>query len=247
VRALLGELNLLLVEPSSAPDIPNTGKIDFCAMVPMQAMNLLNRGKWPNIKIVIIGGAKTNPELVRKIKNIDTVIYETYGMAETCSHIALKPLNGKNADIHFSILPQVKIDTDIRGCLTIEWEILPEKLITNDYVEIISENKFKWLGRYDNIINSGGIKIQPETLETQFSEILGIPCVLIGKADPILGEQIVMILESTIKINTNSVLKKLNPLFEKKILPKSIICLNKFPRNKSFKIDRILLKKLINT
>lgn len=244
VRAILAKMNLILIEPAGTLNFSNIGEIDFCAMVSMQAAKLLEQNKWPNIKTLILGGAETNPELAEKLQMVETNVFETYGMAETCSHVALKRINGENPEEYFTTLPGIKISLDNRECLEIEAPFLNEKIITNDIVELVSENKFNWIGRFDTIINSGGIKIQPEILEKKITGILQKPCVIIGKPDELLGQKVVLIIETEPE-DTKIILEKLAPYFDKKMLPKTIRFLNEFPRNKSFKIDRNLLKGMI--
>ncbi len=245
VRALTAGMKLKLVEPTACPDFSKIKKIDFCAMVPMQAGNLLEKNLWPDMKTLILGGAETGTELLSQIQKLKTKVFETYGMAETCSHVALKRLNGKQPETTFFALPEIKLSTDDRECLVIEASYLPEKIATNDRVEMVSATQFKWLGRFDNVINSGGIKIQPEILEQQFQEILGLPCAVIGKPDKLLGQKMVLILETSNTFSPQQIIAKLTPHFEKKMLPKEIHCLKEIPRNDSFKIDRKKLYRLI--
>lgn len=242
VRAILAKMNLILIEPSGTPDFSNLEEIDFCAMVPMQAANLLEQSKWPDIKTLILGGAETNTQLAGKLQSVKTKIFETYGMAETYSHIALKRINGKNPEEYFTTLPGIKISLDTRDCLEIEVAFLNEKIITNDIVELVSENKFRWIGRFDTIINSGGIKIQPEVLEKKITGILHKPCVILGKPDELLGQKVVLIIETETE-DPKIILEKLAPFFDKKMLPKTVQFMKEFPRNKSFKIDREALKQ----
>jgi O-succinylbenzoic acid--CoA ligase len=242
VRAFLAQMNLILIEPSGTPDFSDLGEVDFSAMVPMQAANLLEQNNWPNIKTLILGGAETSSELFEKMQKVKTRIFETYGMAETCSHIALKQMNGENPQKDFTTLPGIRISKDERDCLVIDTPFLNEKIITNDCIELVSENKFKWLGRIDNVINSGGIKIQPEILEKKFEEILKKSCVVLGEPDEILGQKLVLIVESSEPEDPKIILEKLAPFFDKKMLPKTILFVKVFPRNKSFKIDRGVLK-----
>jgi O-succinylbenzoic acid--CoA ligase len=238
VRAFVVGLNLKLIQPSGTPDFSGLGNIDFCAMVPMQATNLLEQKSWPEIKTLILGGAETNRELSEKLQKVKTKVFETYGMAETCSHIALKRINGKQAQDFFTVLPEIKIKTDERDCLVISAPFLNENIITNDCVEIVFENSFRWLGRIDNIINSGGIKIQPEILEKKIAEILQKTCAIISEPDEILGQKVVLIIETSVPENPNKIIQKLSPFFDKKLLPKAVRFIDELPRNKSFKIDR---------
>ncbi len=242
IRAFLAQMNLILIEPDGTPDFSNLNEVDFCAMVPMQAANLLEQNKWPELKTLILGGAETPLWLAEKLQRVETKIFETYGMAETCSHIALKQINGENPQQVFTTLPGIRISKDERDCLVIDTPFLKEKIITNDCVELVSENTFKWLGRIDNVINSGGIKIQPEILEKKFEDILQKPCIILSEPDEVLGQKVVLIIETIETEDPNQILKKLAPFFDNKMLPKSVRFLNEFPRNKSFKIDRGVLK-----
>ncbi len=244
VRAMYAGLNLFTIEPSGTPDFSGLGKIDFCALVPMQAANLIEQNLWPPLKTLILGGAETNGELRKRLQQLNTEVFETYGMAETCSHIALKRLTGDYPEDYFSALTGVNFSQDERGCLIINASVYTEKLMTNDCVELISINKFKWLGRFDNVINSGGIKIQREILEKQIQQILQVPCAILGKPDLLLGQKLVLILESEPEIDSTRVILQLAPYIDKKLLPKTIFCIKKIPRNQSFKIDRIKLEEL---
>ncbi len=241
VRAFYARLNLVLIEPGSRPDFSKLGRIDFCALVPMQASNLIEQNLWPNIKTLILGGAETNAALKTKLQKLETKVFETYGMAETCSHVALKRINGDRTENLFTAVPGVSLSQDERGCLMIEAPFLTEKIITNDCVDLKSENSFSWLGRFDNVINSGGIKIQAEELEKQFTDILHLSCAVVGKPDPLLGEKMVLIVESETERDLNDLRLKLTPHFDKKLLPKSIVRVTELPRNQNFKIDRIKL------
>lgn len=245
VRALFAELNLILIEPAGTPDFSNIREIDFCAMVPVQAANLLEHNKWPKIKTLILGGAETNTGLAEKLQLVENNVFETYGMAETCSHIALKRINGKNPETNFTTLQGISISKDNRDCLVIDVPFCAEKIITNDCVKLVSENNFRWLGRFDNVINSGGIKIQPEILEKKIGGILQKTCVILGEPDELLGQKVVLIIETSEQENSNQILAKLAPFLDKKLLPKNVRFITEFHRNKSFKIDRVGLKGMI--
>ncbi len=242
VRALIARLNLKLIQPSGTPDFTELGNIDFCAMVPMQATNMLEQNNWPNIKTLILGGAETSSELFEKLQKVKTEVFETYGMAETCSHVALKRINGKRAQTAFTGLPEIQLSTNEINCLVIDALYLSQKITTNDRVEMTGKNQFKWLGRIDNVINSGGIKIQPEILEKKIEEILQKPCVILSEPDEILGQKVVLIVETAEPENPNQILEKLAPFFDNKTMPKAVRFIDSLPRNKSFKIDREGLK-----
>tara|TARA_R110002012_G_scaffold38153_1_gene106531 strand:- start:65 stop:1069 length:1005 start_codon:yes stop_codon:yes gene_type:complete len=191
VRAMVLGLHLDYVEPSSKP-LPNNKSYDFVAMVPLQVENSLDQ--LVNVKKLIIGGAPVASDLRVELKKQSVEAYETYGMTETITHIAVKIITeGSN---YFETLLNVSLKQDERGCLVIDApKISDERIITNDLVELISENQFTWLGRYDSIINSGGIKLVPETIEEKLSSIIESRFFVAGIPDETLGQKLVLVVE----------------------------------------------------
>lgn len=165
---------------------------DFSAMVPLQAQNSLQ--DLHLIKKLIVGGAKINAKLEKQLLRLKkTECYETFGMTETVSHIAAKKVGEKA----FRLMPNVSIRTDDRNCLIIDAPLLlDEPIITNDLVEIINGNEFKFLGRIDNVINSGGVKINPEQVEEKLIHKINYRFMISGIPDENLGEKVVLIIES---------------------------------------------------
>lgn len=172
VRAFVLGLNLITVEPTGHPLNQLEQHIDFAAMVPLQVFNCIDdRVRLEQINHLIIGGGAVDNELLDKLSEVSTCCYSTYGMTETVSHVALKKLNGADKSDNYNGLGDVCFSTDSRGCLVIDApDILEERLVTNDVVELVNDVEFKWLGRFDNVINSGGIKLMPEQLERKLSE-----------------------------------------------------------------------------
>ena len=161
VRALTLGWHLDFFEPSSNP-LKNVNKqYDFSAMTPMQLENSLS--KINLIKKLIVGGGAVSNQLKEKLKNISTKVFATYGMTETITHIALKQLNHLEVQPNFyTLLPNVTIYKDQKNCLVINAPKISESIIfTNDVVDLVATNQFEWLGRFDNVINSGGIKLHP--------------------------------------------------------------------------------------
>jgi len=199
VRALVSNMDLIVEEPSGTPNTIQDLSLDFTAMTPMQVENILNNnGDALNlIKTIIIGGGAISSSLSNQLQNIDCHCYQTYGMTETITHIALQKINGNDKTDHFTLLEGFSIDQDNRGCLTISaGHIYGTHVVTNDLVEILNNQSFKWLGRYDNVINSGGIKIHPELVESKIQSILNMPYFIIGKANDLLGQEVVLCVES---------------------------------------------------
>lgn len=191
VRAIVIGLELDIVAPTSHVEISPSKRYDFGAFVPLQAQASLS--ELNQFEKVIIGGAKLDSPLLEKLVDCTATIYETYGMTETITHIAAKKIG---AD-HFRILPHISISKDERGCLVIQApNVAEEAIVTNDLVEIFNDTEFKWLGRYDNVINSGGIKHLPELIEAKLSSKISQRFFIAGMPDTALGEKIVLFIES---------------------------------------------------
>ncbi len=248
VRSILRKLKLIIAEPSANPLQNINEKIDFCAMTPLQVENSLD--KLHLIKNLIIGGASVSETLKQKISqtltlsNSRTRIFETYGMSETLSHIALRQIFPNQED-WFTVFEGVEISLDERNCLIIfAPKLNSEVLHTNDLVEINDEKQFRFLGRLDNVINSGGAKIFPEELEKIVKQHIPNEVVLIGVADEKLGQKLILIIEGT---ESQAINQKLSAINYKKSFhkPKGIIFVNKIPRTPNGKVNRLELKKLL--
>ena len=263
VRAIESGLKLVLKTPSSTPLTDLNEDIYFCAMSPLQVENSLDKIHF--IKNLIIGGAAVSENLKTKItqnlkhSNTQTQIFETYGMSETLSHIALKEIYPK-ADDYFTTLDGIEISLDERGCLKINAPKLNDEILkTNDLVEIkhfdspstssgqagqCDKKQFKYLGRIDNVINSAGLKIYPEELENLVKKEIPNEVVFIGIPDDLFGQKLVAIIES----EENEILKiKLLKIKypSKNHQPKEIIFIKKIPRTENGKINRRELLNLL--
>lgn len=250
VRGLEWDATLYLVQPKENPlvDVPDFISFDFAAMVPMQVTACMNEAntidKLKKIKTLIIGGAPSSPSLIQKITDFKLNAYQTYGMTETVSHIALAKITQK--PLTYNCLPEVKVGTDEEGKLWIESPTAREKrLYTNDIAEVLNDSQFKWVGRSDFTINSGGIKLQPEILEPQMAstveKIYG-PCnfFLIGKEDEKLGEKMVMVLEQPLKDESQAqdLLNELKTVINRYHIPREILINPSFVKTASGKINR---------
>jgi len=236
VRAIVLGLELDMVEPSAFPLIDYEKDYTFSAFTPMQLKNFAKYLK--SIKTVIVGGGRVSNAIVDLIKDKKPNVYETYGMTETVSHIAVKKLNNfsnSEEDKLFTTLPGIKVSQDERGCLVIDAPNLSDtKIVTNDIVNIASTSSFEWLGRYDNVVNSGGIKLFPEQIESKLQDKIDGEFFITSKQDDTLGEKLILVIEGDeIDIN-NSIFEGLDK-YEK---PKEIIFINKFKETASGKIHR---------
>jgi len=229
VRSLILGLELDVVSPSLHPLALNSTTYDFVAMVPLQVQNSID--ELSKVRKLIIGGAKMDSSLEEQLLPLKTEIYETYGMTETITHIAAKRLG----DSVFSILPNVKISQDDRQCLVINVStISDEPIVTNDLVELVNEQQFIFLGRIDNVINSGGVKLIPEQIEAKLIGKISNRFFVTGLPDTVLGEKLVLVIEGEkqdFPADFFDVLGK----YEK---PKEIVFVSKFKENENGKLLR---------
>lgn len=230
VRALVLGLELDVIAPSATPLAVNSNYYDFVAMVPMQVASSME--DLYRVNTIIIGGAKLDSKLSLQLQSLGIKAYETYGMTETVSHIGVKRIQ----DDFFKVLPDVTIKTDVRNCLIIYApKISNEAIVTNDIVEIISDDTFKWLGRFDNVINSGGVKLFPEQIENKLQDKIENRYFISGMKDERLGQKVILVIESNSEFKVHdSVFEKL----ERFEIPKAIFFTEKFEETATNKINR---------
>ncbi len=212
VRALTCGLQLVSVPPSSHPLAtshlsPFPSRIDFAAMVPLQVWNSLQvpeeRHRLMHIRHLIIGGGAIDQALASQLADFPHQVWSTYGMTETLSHIALRRLNGPEASDWYTPFDGVALSLTDEGCLVISAPAVHEgPLVTNDIAELSppapadSPRRFRILGRKDNVVCSGGIKIQIEEVERLLRPHLHVPYMITKAPDEKLGEQVVLLTES---------------------------------------------------
>ncbi len=237
-RSLHLGLDLYFQEPSSRPS-PNDN-MDFTALVPLQLETLLSeKNSLSKLGVMIIGGAPISAQLSEKIKDLSYPIYATYGMTETVSHVALKRMTGDSRSSAFHTLPGVSISSDKEGRLNIQVSHFDNHLIqTNDIVEIMDCNSFKWIGRADNIINSGGIKIRPEELEALIAPLLPLPFFIHKKEHKRLGQQTVLCIEGNVEHTEKELLDSVRKACGQRRSPKEIYQYTSFIRTETGKIMR---------
>ena len=249
VRAITLGWRLDVVLSNSEPLKNVFTNYDFSAMVPLQVESSLS--KLSLIKKLIVGGGVVSNQLQEKLQSVSTHVFATYGMTETITHIAVKQLNNLqllkenfSKKSFYKTLPNTTIYRDERNCLVIKNDkISNEVIFTNDVVRLISDTQFEWLGRFDNVINSGGIKLHPEKIEEKLSKIITQRFFVIGKSDEKLGQKLILIVEY--KGNGELKLKKLLATKIKNLqslskfqVPKEIYFINHFIETETKKIQR---------
>ena len=206
VRSLERQLRLVTVAPSGHPlaALNDQTSLDFAAMVPLQVYNSLQvsteRERLMQIRHLIIGGGAIDDVLVDQLKNFPNAVWSTYGMTETLSHIALRRLNGPEASLWYTPFPSVRVSLSEEDTLIIDApEVCPNPLVTNDIAELSPDfSKFRIIGRKDNIICSGGLKIQAEELERQLRPHMRVTYMITKRPDEKFGEIVVLLTEGSV-------------------------------------------------
>lgn len=214
VRSIERGLKLIEVEPCGHPlDIKHLTlnikhsqfsifnfQFDFAAMVPMQVYNSLQvpeeKERLMAIRHLIIGGGAIDEAMEAELRTFPHAVWSTYGMTETLSHIALRRISGPEASEWYMPFPTVKLSTTDEGCLVIDApEVCAQTLTTNDIVELKFDGRFRIRGRKDNVICSGGIKIQIEEVEQTLKKYMRVPYIISKRKDEKFGEIVVLLTE----------------------------------------------------
>ncbi len=247
VRCIECKMKVLCLKPSTKPlsELPEDIKIDFAAFTPMQFFEITNNysnfRKADRMGKIILGGEDVNAELLANIQKLESEVYITFGMTETISHIALKRLNGSLPDSNFKLLPGITIQVDDRSCMVIQApQLCQPHLVTNDVIEMKGETEFKWLGRFDNVINTGGVKIFPEEIELKLAESMSLPFFIASLPDSISGQKVVIVVQcSDLQLSEQNRLKTLLNQLEKIQRPKEVLLNPKFKYTANGKLKRL--------
>lgn len=236
VRAAVSDSELVVERPSNAPLQSDYGPVDLMAVVPSQLPSLLENPRLCNVRNIIVGGAPLSPAMEAKLAGLSVRVYATYGMTETCSHVALRDVS--RGDQLYHALPGIKLGTDMRGCLVIEAPAFTfGRLITNDVVELHGDDSFRWLGRADNVVNSGGVKLHPEQIERKLSRMVEEPFYVTGRPSERWGEELVMYVEGT-DVDVEALASTIRPLLNRYECPKKIMAVSQFDRTANGKVIR---------
>ena len=252
VRTIVSGMRLISIPPTSHPlkdleEIPT-----FAAMVPMQVFNSLSvpeeADKLKRIKNLIIGGGPVNDLLYSKLQKFPNAVWSTYGMTETLSHIAMRRLNGSTASEYYIPLDGIHLSVNEMGCLCIDApKICPEVLQTNDIVRFDSEgHRFKVLGRIDNVIISGGVKIHIEEVEKMLEPIIALPFAITKKSDKKFGEIVVMVVQGSFtEADLSNIREQIEATLPMYWQPKRYVVIDKIPMTATGKIARSALQDIV--
>jgi O-succinylbenzoic acid--CoA ligase len=257
VRGLVLGLEMEVVEPAADPlaGLDPAARLDFAAFVPLQLQTLLAgpphyRRILDAMRAILVGGAPVSPELEAALAVLHAPVYHTYGMTETATHVALRRLNGAAPTAGFHPLPGVELGQDDRGCLGLRGAVTGGTwLQTNDRVELRADGTFLWLGRWDNVVNSGGVKVQVEQVERAVAVAFAdAPSgdfrerryFVTGTPDERLGERVTLVVEGEPlgKELEAVVLELAGKRLERFEIPRSVVYRRRFLETPTGKIDR---------
>ncbi|MPR36478.1 AMP-binding protein [Salmonirosea aquatica] len=251
VRAMVLDWEIVVIEPVANPlaALGSGIPIDFVAMVPMQLATCLQenstRFQVDRCGKILLGGAPISLTLESEIQQLQVPVYQSYGMTETVSHVALRRVNGPNRTVAYQVLAGVEYGVDVRGCLWVRGSVTNNETIqTNDLVSLEPGRSFLWLGRADSVINSGGIKIQLDKLDRVVEEILAGMNRMNSifhwyEQDEKLGQKLVLFIENKPSVvNITDLLAKFATRVSTYEVPKAVYGVDNFTRTATDKIDR---------
>ena len=250
IRAIVGQMDLVTIDPSSEFEVLENEAFHFGAMVPNQVFKLLasDSGKYKlqNIHNLLIGGSAISAALESQISQLKSRVVSTYGMTETASHIAIRELSGdKRSDI-YNCLKGISVTLGENNCLQIHVPERNEPLQTNDVAEVLSSTSFNILGRADDVIISGGIKYFPQTIEKKLEPLLSERFVVSSQPDKKLGEKLVLVIEGK-PTDIEQIEQKASQLLSPFERPRSVYFLESFPQTINGKLKRNSIKQLIQS
>ncbi len=249
VRAIVGQMNLITVDPATDFNFLLNETFNLGAMVPNQVFKLFEQpsgtDKLQNIRNLLVGGSAISPNLEAQITKLSSRVVITYGMTETASHVAIRELSGTRKSDFYHCLPGISVSLSPKNCLQIHHPEFPAPFQTNDFAELQSNTAFHVLGRADSVIISGGIKYSPETIEQKLGTLINRRFIISSVTDEKLGEQLVLVIEGK-PFNTNILEQKITDILTPYQCPKSIGFLDRFPETSSGKIIRKEVKKMLH-
>lgn len=249
VRALVANMKLLVRPAVGHPMTLVDGPVDFTAIVPLQLYQSLQteaeKRQLSRCRHVLVGGGAVDAALCEKLVDLPCRFYSTYGMTETLSHIALRLLNGPDAGTHYKPLGEVRVSLSAEGTLVIDAPGLCEtQLVTNDVAQVYPDGTFVILGRRDNTVNSGGIKIQIEEDEALLKSHINVSFALTAVPDERLGEALVLLVSRELTLSVEQLKSLLAEWLPRYHVPRHICLVDRIPLAGNGKINRAACREL---
>lgn len=246
MRAFALGLDIHLINPrgSVLDNLQAQERFRFTAMVPLQLHRAIqeDRGRVERqFDTILLGGGPVSDALMEVLSTLGTNVLQSYGSTETVTHVALRRINGPAPEDHFTAIGACHFARDPRGCLVAYTPHLGTKQhVTNDLVELVDDTRFRWLGRIDNVILSGGKKIFPEQLEARTAGAIPYPHYFTRVPDPVLGQAVMLVLETELPREQvlPEVMEKLTAVLHPHEWPRRVQALRRISRTPSGKMIR---------
>jgi O-succinylbenzoic acid--CoA ligase len=241
MRALVNDWNLHIVPLASDPLTALTDAVDFAALTPHQLTTVLDNdpSALRKMRTLILGGAPVSHALEKRVNAAASRVYETYGMTETLTHVAVRRIS-PDPERFFCCLPGIRIDVDENEALLLNGDRFEGPLTTTDRVKRIDSQRFVWLGRTDFTVNSGGIKLQPERIEQALEGITERVFLVGSEPCETLGQRLVLFIEGNRLSDAEeaSVRREIDLRLNRVERPKDIRYVAQFDRTSNGKIKR---------
>lgn len=246
VRACVLGLDLHVIDPrgSVLDNLRTTDRFRFAAMVPLQLHRAIQEDRARverQFGTILLGGGPVSEVLIEDLQGLQTRVLHSYGSTETVTHVALRPLNGPERADHFSALHHITFAQDEHDCLVIDTPHLSvTRHVTNDIVELIDDSHFRWLGRFDNVILSGGKKLFPEAMEARTAGVIPYAHFFTAVFDERLGQAALLVLETDRPADEvlPEVLDKMLGVLHEHELPRRVAAVEHFRRTSAGKVMR---------
>lgn len=246
MRAFALGLDIHFIDPrgSILKNLKVDDRFRFTAMVPLQLHRAIQEGRARverQFETILLGGGPVSDALLEDIRTLDARVFQSYGSTETVTHVAIRRINGSSPEDHFTAIGECHFARDPRGCLVVHTPHLSTKQhVTNDLVELMDDTHFRWLGRIDHVILSGGKKIFPEQLEARTAGVIPYPHYFTHAADPVLGQAVMLVLETELPQEQvlPEVMEKLMAVLHPHEWPRRVQALRRIQRTDSGKVIR---------
>jgi o-succinylbenzoate---CoA ligase len=246
VRAMVLGLDMHIINPrgSVLENLRTEDRFRFAAMIPLQLHRIIQEDRARverQFDTILLGGGPVSMALREDVRELDVKVYQGYGSTETVTHVAVRRLNGPTRSDRYHAIGDVTFAQDDLGRLVVNTPHLSTKThITNDLADVPGPRTFRWRGRYDNVILSGGKKIFPEQLEERTGGLLPFPHFFMPIPDDRLGQAVCLVIETEQRDPTvvQEVLDILAKILHPHEMPRRISATRKLRRTRTGKIIR---------
>ncbi len=246
VRAMALGLDMHIMNPrgSVLGNLNTEDRFRFAAMIPVQLHRAIQEERERverQFEMILLGGGPVSMALAEDVRELNVQVFQGYGSTETVTHVAMRRLNGPTRSDRYHAIGKVHFGQDDRGCLIVYTPHLSTRAhITNDLVDLVDEHTFRWRGRFDNVILTGGKKVFPEQLEERTGGLLPYPHFFMPIPDDRLGQAIALVIETQEEDPNvvNEVIEILTRVLDPHEMPRRISATRMIQRTKTGKMIR---------